>query len=290
VVTGSITPNGAFTSYWYEYGISAEFGSKTSSQTLGSGYVAIAAPAYITGLTKDTKYYFRLVGENQYGRVNGATATFQTTVGTPAPTGSAPTTKTLAAMSVSRTTANLNGEVTPNKAETQYWFEFGKTTDLGNTSAFQSAGSGSAKVPVAISISNLEGATTYYFRLNAQNQFGTVNGAIMNFKTPGPPAPTKPTVETRNATDVSTSTVLLHGRVNPNGAETQYWFEYSTDSLLGSLLLHTTERTSVGAGSTSTSVEADVEDLTPKTNYYFRMVAENNLGLVYGERMSFKTK
>jgi len=188
IVNGTVNPKGAFTSYWYEYGRTADLGSKTSNQTIGSGFVTISAPGYITGLTKNTTYYFKLFAENQNGRVSGTEYTFTTTQGTPAPVGSAPTTKTLSANGVTKTTANLNGEVTPNQNSTQYWFEYGKTPDLGNTSAFSSVGDGKAKVPVSISLSDLTPQTTYYFRINAQNQFGTINGAILNFKTSGPAA------------------------------------------------------------------------------------------------------
>ncbi len=190
IVNGSVNPKGSFTSYWYEYGKTSELGSKTSTQTMGSGFVTIQAPGYITNLTKNTTYYFKLVAENQNGRVAGSQYTFKTTEGTPAPLGSAPTTKTISANGVSRTTANLNGEVTPNQNDTQYWFEYGTTAELGNTTAFSAVGDGKVKVPVSISLSDLKPLTTYYFRINAQNQFGTINGSILNFKTTGPAAST----------------------------------------------------------------------------------------------------
>ena len=183
VIGGTVNPKGAFTSYWYEYGKTSDLGTKTSNQTMGSGFVSIQAPAYITDLSKNTTYYFRLVAENQYGKVAGNQYVFQTTESTPAPVGNAPTTKTISANNISSTTANINGEVTPNKTETQYWFEYGKTPQLGGTSAFSSAGNGTVKSSVSISLSDLESKTTYYFRLNAQNQFGTINGSILNFKT-----------------------------------------------------------------------------------------------------------
>lgn len=290
VVTGSVIPNGAFASYWYEYGLTASLGSKTPNQNVGSGYAVIPAPVYITNLAANRTYYFRLVAENAYGRVAGAQYTFQTTQGTPPPVGSAPFAKTFAASGVTRTTANLNGGVDPNQASTQHWFEYGKTASLGNTTAFVSVGSGNAEVPASISLSDLEPQTTYYFRLNAQNQFGTVNGAILNFKTLGPASATAPSVTTLAATDVSKTNAKLHGTVDPNGAETTYWFEYSTDSLLGSVLLKTTTKRSVGGSSNQISVEANVTGLTSTTTYYFRLVAQNSAGLVRGDRLTFKTK
>lgn len=291
VVTGVVTPNGAFTSYWYEYGTS-DLGTKIPSprQTIGSGFVSIPAPGYITGLVKDTTYYFRLIAENQYGKIAGVQYSFQTSHGNPPPVGSIPTTKTLAASGISRGAANLNGEVTPNRASTQYWFEYGKTTNLGNITGFVSVGDGTAKISALASLSDLNPLTTYYFRLNAQNQFGTVIGAVLNFRTAGPPSSATPSATTKKATDVSTSTVTLRGAVNPNGAETTYWFEYSTDSLFGSVLLRSTERKSAGANTNTMSVEAGVSGLSMETNYYFRLVAQNNLGIVRGENMTFKTR
>jgi len=224
VVVGGVVPNGAFTDYWYEYGTPA-LGSKTPNQHIGSGYSELPAPAYITGLTKDTTYSFRLVAQNQYGKAAGATYTFRTTVGTPAPVGSAPTAKTLAATGITRTAANLNGEVTPNKVPTQFWFEYGETQNLGLVSALQQAGSGSVKVPESLALSNLAPATTYYFRLNAQNSFGTTNGSILNFKTSGPPLTVSvPVVTTQVAGAVATTTATLRGTVNPVGAQTTYYY------------------------------------------------------------------
>ncbi len=183
IVISNVNPNGAFTNYWYEYGKTASLGSRTANQSVGSGYVSIPTPGYITGLTKDTTYYFKLVAENQNGKVVGTQYSFKTTLGTSAPVGSVPSVKTISASGIDRTTANLNGEVTPNKAETEYWFEYGTTADLGDSSALVAIGNSNTKLSGALSLSGLSPLTTYYFRINAQNQFGTVNGTILNFKT-----------------------------------------------------------------------------------------------------------
>lgn len=291
VVNGTVNPKGALTNYWYEYSTASNmFENKTPTQTMGSGFVTIQAPGYIINLAKNTTYYFRLVAENQYGRVNGVQSSFKTTAGNPTSVGSAPTVKTLSVNNVSRTTINLNGEITPNKVTTNYWFEYGKSTQLGNTSALSSAGDGSAKIAVSIALTDLEPATTYYFRVNAQNQFGTVNGSILNVKTAGPAAPTVPQVETKDATGISNSAASLHGTVNPNGAETRYWFEYSTDSLLGSVLLTTTAQMTLNASIDDTSVKTDISGLKSKTTYYFRLVGQNSQGTIRGNSQTFKTR
>ncbi len=186
VVNGSVNPNGALASYWYEYGTSSNLGKQTTVGIVGSGFVTIGAPGYITGLAKDTTYYYRLVAENQYGRVSGNTYIFKTQTSPSPVIGGLPSAKTLSSTNVSRTSSTLNGQVSPNKSFTQYWFEYGTTTSFGNITSISSAGDGSSALAVSASLSDLKPLTTYYFRLNAQNQFGTVNGSTLNFKTTGP--------------------------------------------------------------------------------------------------------
>lgn len=290
VVTGTVNPNGALTSYRYEYGTTVSFGSKTASQTIGSGNVAIPAPSYITGLTKDTTYYFRIIAENQFDTVAGSQYAFHTTINTPAPVGNAPISKTLAATAISRTTADLQGGITPNKASTQYWFEYGNNGNLGNVTALASVGNGSISVPVAVSVSNLEPATNYYYRVNAQNQFGTVNGSILTFQTSGPATTAvAPVVTTQVASSIAEKTAIVRGTVNPNGAQTTYWFEYSTDSLIGSVLGKTTSQRSAGAGTNTVSVEANISGLQSGTTYNYRVMAQNSAGTVSGNSLSLRT-
>jgi phosphodiesterase/alkaline phosphatase D-like protein len=95
---------------------------------------------------------------------------------------------------------------------------------------------------------------------------------------------------TRNATRIATSSATLQGTVNPNGLETRYWFEYSTDSLLGTVVVNKTDEIALNANRTTSSVDVGVTNLLPKTTYYFRIVGQNNLGIVHGDKFKFKTK
>ncbi|MDO8552992.1 MAG: hypothetical protein Q7S01_05755 [bacterium] len=288
VVTGTVTPNGAATTYWYEYGVSTALGAKTASQTIGSGYQSIASPGYITGLRTGTLYYFRLSANNAYGTANGATFGFNTN-SNPPPVGSVPTVKTLSASGITRTSATLAGNVTPNKSTTQYWFEYGKDGNLGFTTGLTSIGNGGAIISASAAIADIDPATTYYYRLNAQNQFGTVNGAILTFKTSGPAAAVSPVVTTQVASSISTRSATVRGTVNPSGSQTTYWFEYSTDSLLASASLKSTPHRSAGAGATTVSVSAGISGLTASTTYYYRTVAQNASGTVRGDNLTFTT-
>lgn len=289
VVTGMVVPDGAQTSYWYEYGKTTALGSKTSAQTIGSGYQNISAPGYITGLAADTQYYFRLVAKNSFGTVNGTTRSFTTNESAPPPATTAKV-QTAAATGVARTSADVNGSVNPDGAATSYWFEYGETTDFGNTTDLRSAGNGTAAAAVSASLSGLNPATKYYFRLNAQNKFGTTNGSTLSFTTNGPAAATAPSATTGAATAVATTSATFHGTVNPNGADTTYWFEYSDSSLLGSVVAQTTPTQSLSAGTTGMPVTASVSGLASGTLYHFRLVASNSHGTTKGDVVDFTTQ
>ena len=290
IVTGTVNPNGALTTYWYEFGSSEALGNKTSSQTVGSGLVQIPAPAYVTGLSKDTTYFFRLVAKNEFGTIAGTQYTFQTTHGVSVPVGSIPTVKTGLASGITNNAADVSGDVTPNQAGTQYWFEYGKTTAFGNTSTIVSVGDGSDSVPASARLSNLSSGTLYYYRINAQNQFGTVTGGTLSFKTTGPtPAPAA-VVTTQVTSPVGITTATLRGTVNPYGLKATYWFEYSIDALFAPGSVQSTSQKSVGAVMSTISVQTDISRLLPNTTYYVRVVAQNAGSTARGETQSFTTK
>lgn len=289
VMTGKVIPNGAPSVYWYEYGKTSSLGSRTTSQNLGSGFVGISAPAFITGLSANTNYSYRLVAQNSFGTIQGSILSF-TTNNNPPPTGSAPVTRTDAATSILRTSATLAGRVTPNGSDTSYWFEYGQSASLGNTTAFNSAGAGTAPVNESAAISNLLPATKYYFRMNAQNQFGTVIGATLTFVTNGPAAASAPSANTSAATKVASTTATLNGSVNPNGDSTSYWFEYGTDSLLSSLLGATVHKVILSSAPNQSNVSSDITGLQGNTNYWYRVVSMNTLGTTKGDIVKFKTR
>jgi hypothetical protein len=79
-LTGSIDPRGRATTWWFEYGTTTRFGSRTPSRSAGSGVGIRAVAAPLTGLTAGRVYHYRLVARSDAGTSGGARATF-TTVG-----------------------------------------------------------------------------------------------------------------------------------------------------------------------------------------------------------------
>jgi hypothetical protein len=61
VLQGQVNPNGSPTSYWFEYGATQSLGSRTSVQAGGVSNSSSSVVAPISGLTKESTYYFRVV-------------------------------------------------------------------------------------------------------------------------------------------------------------------------------------------------------------------------------------
>ena len=96
-----------------------------------------------------------------------------------------------------------------------------------------------------------------------------------------------PTVVTSVASDTAYgySAVTANGTVNPNGNATTYWFEYGTTLSYGS----STSPQSAGSGSEAVAAQASLTGLSGGTQYYVRLVAQNDGGTTNGSAVSFYT-
>ncbi len=89
---------------------------------------------------------------------------------------------------------------------------------------------------------------------------------------------------TEPATNVTGTGATLNGSVNPNGAETKYYFQYGPTSSYGT----TTPEVSAGSGTSNVRVHQVITGLSPGS-YHFRIVASNGTGTSYGFDWSFGT-
>ena len=80
---GTVNPNGATTKYYFQYGLTESFGSKTEEVNVGSGTSNLEESKGITGLKGNTKYYFRIVTTNSNGTTYGLNQVFTTLVAPP---------------------------------------------------------------------------------------------------------------------------------------------------------------------------------------------------------------
>jgi hypothetical protein len=271
-LTGIVNPNGATTKYYFEYGTTESYGTKSTEVSVGSGTSDLEESKAVTGLTASTKYHFRLVTTNSNGTTDGLDQVLTTSA--------VPKAETKAATGVTETGATLNGTVNPEGSETKYYFEYGTTESYGTKTAEASAGSGTTSLEESKAITGLVAGTTYDFRLVAKNNEGTFDGANAEFKTLK-----KPTVETKAATGVTAFEATLDGSVNPNGSETKYYFEYGTTESYGTK----TAEASAGSGTSSVEESKVIIGLQPETTYHYRIVATNAGGTTYGEDHTLKT-
>jgi hypothetical protein len=78
-LTGTVNPNGAASTFYFQYGTSTGYGSNTPSDTAGADTVNHSESVFIAGLRPGTTYHYRVVGNNTAGTTNGADHTFKTT-------------------------------------------------------------------------------------------------------------------------------------------------------------------------------------------------------------------
>ncbi len=148
---------------------------------------------------------------------------------------------------------------------------------------------------------NLPGGATYNFTARAYSQIdgggdqlyeGTTSGvsiswgaAVMvdiNLSLVGT---LPPTVITEPVGDVTTSSAILAGQVNPNAFETVAYFEWGLDTNYGA----TTPIQQAGSGIAALPITQSISGLSPKTTYHYRLVASNSGNLVYGNDQQLTT-
>ena len=106
---------------------------------------------------------------------------------------------------------------------------------------------------------------------------GTVTGVAA--------AASSPSVLTGSTSAVHSTSVVLHGTVNPNGRSTTYYFQWGLTTAYGAV---TTVR-SAGDGTKNVAVHRTATGLIPGTLYHYRLVANNGSGQSVGTDHTFKT-
>ena len=204
-LTGVVNPESASlpASYVFEYATAAEYGGgcrkepevlweglcgrfthvvPASPVSVGTGTVGVPVSAPVTGLSPDTSYRYRLVGYNTNadgvnGQVEGETGSFIT----PGP----PAVGAEQALVKGPGEASLKATVTPEGADTHFFFEYGAGDEYGSRVPATGVDVGAGRVGVSVSeaVSALAPETEYHFRVVASSSEGTAYGADGTFRT-----------------------------------------------------------------------------------------------------------
>jgi hypothetical protein len=173
-LNGTVNPNGLSTTYYFDYGTSTSYSSKTAVATVGAGTANRSVSATITGLAPGV-HHFRLVATSSAGTSTGSDLTF----GSAGP----PVVQTGSAQGASTTGVTLTGSVNPSGNTTSWYFQYGTSTGYSSKTAAKSAGSGSSPTGVSATIAKLTAGTTYHYRLVGASSSGTVYGSDVTFTT-----------------------------------------------------------------------------------------------------------
>ncbi len=98
-------------------------------------------------------------------------------------------------------------------------------------------------------------------------------------------SPTAPSVSTGSVSNVTFSSAILDGSVDPRGQETNYAFQYGPTRSYGSQ----TPLSPAGNGTKTLRVSQSVSGLQPLTTYHYRIVASSQAGTTNGRDRTFTT-
>jgi len=250
---GEVDANGSSTKVWFEYGTDRnDLDRETNDESVGSGS-SEDFDARISGLRRDTTYYFRAVAENDEGTDFGSIFPFRTGDENSGSSNNEennvppPSAVTTPATFILVNSAQLNSLIfTSTNDPTNIWFEWGTNINLGKETAKTRIATNLASKH-ASALSGLIPGTTYYFRAVAENDTWRNNGPILSFVTnkvsavtpPRPPVITPPIIITKDntATEGETnkeSSVMLAidggAETITNGEQREYHVAWKNES------------------------------------------------------------
>jgi uncharacterized protein (TIGR02145 family) len=229
----------------------------------------------ISGLTVGNTYHVRAFATNSVGTAYGQDISFSTPVLATLTTTDATSITIITAMSGGTITSDGGANVTERGI---CWCKSPNNPTTDSTKASSGTGTGS----FIISMTKLEGSTTYNVRAYAINPAGIAYGNSISFITSPPLVPTLTTTEVLS---VTLTTASSGGNITDNGGGkvTARGVCWSTTTGPTVALAKTTDGTGSGIFSSAISL------LSANTVYYVRAYATNMTGTGYGPEVLFKT-
>jgi hypothetical protein len=262
-------------------------GSKTSSG-IATGNQGEEVNQTLTGLAAGKQYTACLSVTSPGGTTLSAPVTLIAPIAPETPNG-------LKAEPVAAFGATLHGTLNPvaeRKAEPgRYEFVYRQSTSEcegeGQVTTPSTGAAGAQNEAVSAPVAELLPHTTYTFCLRASNEAGeTATSAPVSFTT----LAAAPKIEETGVTRVTAESATLLAKIDPQGAETSYTFEYATQ---GGAFVPVPEAAGKGAlaeGAVAVPVSVHVQGLRAHAPYQFRVVAVNSVETVTGMSVSFMTQ
>jgi hypothetical protein len=180
--------------------------------------------------------------------------------------------------------SEVSGTADPNGVGpiTHCYFEYGLTTSFGMSQDCNEPVPFNTEQEVTATLPNLIGEETYHYRLVLDTGEPNVIGrggdkTIVPHNVKG--------LETEPATDVTQDSATLNASFEGTNEDTTYYFEWGRGTSLG----HTTPVEDAGVTVGPTSISTELTGLKPGAIYYYRVVAENDIGISKVAPESFTT-
>ncbi len=305
ILQTSVTLNGTVNANGTSTGMSFCYSLSTMTNCSGSGVLfATATPATatgnsgtaelanLTGLSVNSTYYYQLIGTQGANTYYSPVYTFATP--TPGPIMNV---TTVTATGIQSSSATLTGSVNPGNYATTSTFclvttrpSSGSASCAGGISVRVSGTTtGTTTQTITATATGLTASTRYYMYLIGTNSQGT------NYSTVGSSTPQfttlalSPVSTTLAATNVTSSTALLKGTVQPNGQSTTISFCYSTSaSMVDCTGASVAVLANTYSGTSVQNISLSVSGLTGNTQYCYLIRAAGSL-TTYSSPLCFTT-
>jgi hypothetical protein len=147
---------------------------------------------------------------------------------------------------------------------------------------------GSGHTAVEAAVINLNGGTTYKYRLLATSSVGSTPGTANEFVTAGP------TVEAQSVSGITQTTATFEAVVNPHNVATTYRFEFVSAKQFGEDGYANATKVPipdgvVGSGAVGVLVSQTIGGLAPGTGYHVHVVAVSGSDVATGPDTTFVT-
>jgi DNA-binding beta-propeller fold protein YncE len=295
ILTGEVNPEEvAETKVRFEWGKEAALGAQTAEKEVVTSGTLLPVEAAIAGLRPNEVVSYRLAGnDNNVQLPEQLTSEIGSLITPLAPP------KTIGEPKVSfvgSSAAVMFGELNPENADTRYRFQYGPCNDLENCPAraetviLESAVYG--KINATLEARGLQAGTTYRYRLIAENES---LGKTTRFESKGQEGEfeTSPMVKVEAVTglpsQVTSTSAVVSGSVNPDGQDSVYKFELGVYA--GTVTQYGVVFSgSAGAGTAPVSESLALAGLQPGTTYAYRiMISSPGYGVAEGAPVTFTT-
>jgi hypothetical protein len=292
---GQVDPWGvADTEVWFGWGATPALESDTPVQLVcgpvcGSSLGSVS-PSAIQGLVPNEPYYYQLIGHDAnvgaQESFNSEQVKFMTPSVPPRLVGESSTSF------IHATSAVVFGEVNPENSGTVYAVQYGACPGgleaCANVDLSEPQFSSEyAPTAATFEIAGLQPSTVYRYRLVAVNEYEQVSaGPEATFTTA--PAPL-PEAQTGAASAVTSTSALISGSVDPDGASAVYTFElgiYKGAETRYGLVISAP----AGEGAVPVTETLALSGLQPGTTYAYRIRVRSGYGQATGEVMTFTTE